>query len=135
MLLDTLALKHDKWQRYATKICKDKYIADDVVSDMYLKMHRFEKEVSDSYIYLVLRSCFLDLIKKEKNRRQVSFEEVADIPIEEVDLREIPKNLSPFEMQILMMRADFKMKDVVEASGLSRSTIYRIEFKAKNKIK
>ena len=60
--------KQDKyWRRLALKICGNKILADDIVQEMYLRIHKAKpKEVNKSYIYYCLNSIYIDLIKKEK---------------------------------------------------------------------
>lgn len=60
--------KRDKhWRRLALKICGNKILADDIVQEMYLRIHKANpKQVNQSYIFYCLNSVYIDLIKKEK---------------------------------------------------------------------
>jgi DNA-directed RNA polymerase specialized sigma24 family protein len=42
-VLEELSKKDEYWRQIAFKICKDKYLADDLVNEMYLKLYNNEK--------------------------------------------------------------------------------------------
>jgi len=52
-MLEKLALKHDTWVKFARAICKDAYLADDLVSEMYLKFYEkqetYNKDIKKLY--------------------------------------------------------------------------------------
>lgn len=50
----------------ARQICGSKDLADDLVQDMYLKFHNYNKELNDFYIYFAIKSIYLDILKKAK---------------------------------------------------------------------
>jgi|TARA_R110000803_G_scaffold174230_2_gene236843 DNA-directed RNA polymerase specialized sigma24 family protein len=56
--------KRDKhWRNQAFKLCGSKSLADDIVQDMYLRLH--DKEgVNDSYVFMTIKSVFLDICRK-----------------------------------------------------------------------
>jgi DNA-directed RNA polymerase specialized sigma24 family protein len=65
-LLEILAKKDKYWREIAFKICKDRYLADDLVQEMYLRFLRHPKEkVNDFYVCLVIKSLFLNYKKTE----------------------------------------------------------------------
>lgn len=65
-MLEKLAENHKKWIAIAYKMCKCKEKANDIVQDMYIKMHEINKEVDDGYIYFVIRSIFIEEKRKQK---------------------------------------------------------------------
>lgn len=65
-MLELLAKKDNYWRQIAYKICKDKYLADDIVNDMYLKLANNEKAKNDFYVVIVIRNLFIDTTKERK---------------------------------------------------------------------
>ena len=75
--------EHDaKWRTIALKITCNKMTADDLVQDMYLKLMDKDKDLSDYYVTMTLKSIFTDGVKKTtmKNRTQglVNEEQIED---------------------------------------------------------
>jgi DNA-directed RNA polymerase specialized sigma24 family protein len=66
-MLDELSKKDKLWRKMSLQICKDKNLADEIVQEMYLKLHNKDYNITDGFIYVVLNSLFLD-VKKKKNR-------------------------------------------------------------------
>ena len=72
-MLEYLAKKDSRWRELALTITKDKSQADDLVNDMYLKLHGTEKkEVTDGFIFFILRNMFLDGKRKKKKEIPLS---------------------------------------------------------------
>lgn len=65
-MLEKLALKDKYWRSVALKICKDKMLADDLVSDMYLALANNTKEINDFYVIVTIKNLFLQHIKQNK---------------------------------------------------------------------
>lgn len=73
--LEKIAEKHEDWHRIVLSFgCKES-VAEDIVQEMYLMMHKYiEKgidisyndEINYYYIYKQLRGLFIDLHRKEK---------------------------------------------------------------------
>ena len=73
--LEKIAEKHEDWHRNVLSFgCKES-VAEDIVQEMYLMMHKYiEKgidisyndEINYYYIYKQLRGLFIDLHRKEK---------------------------------------------------------------------
>ncbi len=70
-MLDQLCKKDTYWRKVAFKICKDKMLADDIVSEMYLKLANCTKEINDFYVIVTIKNIFLQEIK---NKKTVSIE-------------------------------------------------------------
>lgn len=66
-MLEILAQKDALWRKIAFKICKDRMLADDLVSEMYLKLSNCTKEINDFYVIRTIRNLFLDHIKSKNN--------------------------------------------------------------------
>lgn len=135
-MLEKLALKHDLWLKMAKGICKDKYLADDLVSEMYLKFSEYDKEVNDFYVYYAIKHIHINWLREEKKMKTtelsdnfVTFEEKERITIE------IPDFLTWVEKQILLLRQDFSCREISKQYHINKDKINRIELKAKQKLK
>jgi RNA polymerase sigma factor (sigma-70 family) len=134
-MLETLALKHKLWVRMARGICKDNFLADDIVSEMYLKLKDYDKELNDFYIYVTLKSVWLDWIKRESNLRHSELHDNINIDEVEKDLiYEVPDYLTWVEKQILTLRYDKTAKEIEKQYHINQRTVFRIQQKAKEKI-
>lgn len=65
-MLEILAKKDSYWRKIAFNICKDKMMADDLVSEMYLKLANNTKEINDFYVIVTIKNLFLSEIKAKK---------------------------------------------------------------------
>lgn len=65
-MLDQLCKKDTYWRNIAFKICKDRMLADDLVSEMYLKLADCKKEINDFYVIVTIKNIFLQEIKNKK---------------------------------------------------------------------
>ena len=73
--LEKIAEKHEDWHRIVLSFgCKES-VAEDIVQEMYLMMHKYiekgidisyNNEINYYYIYKQLRGLFIDLHRKEK---------------------------------------------------------------------
>ncbi len=85
--LEKIAEKHDDWHRVVLSFgCKES-IAEDIVQEMYIRIHTYiTKGVDISYgddinhifIYRTLRSLYIDLHRKEKNIIKTNIDNLAD---------------------------------------------------------
>lgn len=136
-MLERLALDHNKWVKMARGICKDNYLADDLVSEMYLKFSEYNKEVNDCYVYFAIKHLFVNWLREEeKHKGNDNFEKV-NVPDDEIenDNQEIPEVLSWVEKQILILRHDHSGREIARRYNLNYKWVYRTEHKAKEKAK
>jgi RNA polymerase sigma factor (sigma-70 family) len=136
-MIEKLAVNHKQWINYALKVCGNLDDANDLVQDMYIKMHTIDKEVNSSYIYCVIKNIYLDQYRKNKVREKTIFiQEEFEEQNEDIDLTiaydEALNELKTYKQLIV----NFSTKDGVNSfardSGISRATVIRIrnEFKA-----
>lgn len=92
--IEELTLDNKLWYWYAFEISKNKQLADDMVSDMYLKMiltkeQQPNKTFSKSYIYTTLKNYHLKAIEPKPKQiiidRQASCEYIPDTDAEPQD--------------------------------------------------
>ena len=64
--LEDICKKDKEWRRVAKKICGCQIMADDVVQDMYLYFQNNKKEINDYYVFLTIKTIYLQKLRKEK---------------------------------------------------------------------
>lgn len=77
-MLETLCKKDSYWRQIAYKICKDRMQADDLVSEMYLRLADCKKDINDFYVIRTIRNLFLDHIKSKNNVSIDNFHNLAE---------------------------------------------------------
>ena len=133
-MLEVLSKKDDYWRKIALKICKDKYLADDLVNDMYLKLYNNEKANSDWYVIIVIRNLFLDSLKQ---RREISIDEVTvkethnHFEIDDNEL-ELIKGLKWWERELLELSYDHSLRELGEKLNINYAFIYRTIKRVRN---
>lgn len=135
-MLEKLALKHDTWVKMAKGICKDAYLADDLVSEMYLKFSSYDKDLNDFYIYYAIKHIWINWLREEK---KMPFVELTDNLLaheeNEIEEKEIPNCISWVEKQVLLLRQELSGRDIEKQYHINYQKIHRIENKAKEKLK
>lgn len=137
MDLKILAKKDSQWRSIALKICKDKELADEIVQEMYIKMHSVKKEVNEFYIIAVIRNLFLDYCRKKKYNS-----EIKDLPTDDVfeptdqeqEILNACSKLEFYEIELLDMNGEHSLRDLEKRYKINYQTINRIVAKAKVKI-
>jgi RNA polymerase sigma factor (sigma-70 family) len=133
-VLEVLSKKDDYWRKIALKICKDKYLADDLVNDMYLKLYNNEKANSDWYVIIVIRNLFLDSLKQ---KREISIDEVTvkethnHFEIDDNEL-ELIKGLKWWERELLELSYDHSLRELGEKLNINYAFIYRTIKRVRN---
>ncbi len=133
-MLEVLSKKDDYWRKIALKICKDKYLADDLVNDMYLKLYNNEKANSDWYVIIVIRNLFLDSLKQ---KREISIDEVTvkethnHFEIDDNEL-ELIKGLKWWERELLELSYDHSLRELGEKLNINYAFIYRTIKRVRN---
>jgi len=88
MVLDILARYHDKWMAMADSLNVPQHMREDIVQEMYLKIAGLDNpskmlynkdEPNTWYVYLTLRSVFIDVVRGERAFHYV--EEVEALPL------------------------------------------------------
>jgi len=142
-MLDKIVLNHEKWLKVAVSICKCKDAANDLVQDMYIKMHQVNKEVDDGYIYFVLRSIFIESKRKKKEftkeTKEIEFllkpeeeaEETDTFLLQKKSYENAYKSLEKFEKVIIHFSSKMGQREFSRKSGISISLVQ----KTKNKLK
>jgi DNA-directed RNA polymerase specialized sigma24 family protein len=135
-MLDKLALKHELWLKMAKGICKDVYLADDLVSEMYLKLHNETKELNEFYIYFTIKHLFINHIRNEKKYAdEIYIKDGIDIDDNKLMNAEIPNCITWVEKQILLLRQESSGRTIGKKYNIHYTKVHRIEKEAKEKLK
>lgn len=139
-MLERLSLKHSLWVKMAKGICKDAYLADDLVSEMYIKFSEYDKdkEVNDYYVYFAIKHLYINYLRDEKKFQMVELHEnIMDIEVTDVihlDIKEC-KDLTWVDREILLKRTEMSGREIGNKYHLNYQSVHRIENKAKEKLK
>lgn len=126
-MLEELSKKDEYWRQIAFKICKDKYLADDLVNEMYLKLYNNEKASIDWYVIIVIRNLFIDFTKQ---RIEISLDEITTKEINntfEIDDNELEliKGLKWWERELLELSFDHSLRELGEKLNINYAFIHR----------
>ena len=108
-MLKQLSEQNDLWISYAFKITGCKIKAQDLVQDMYVKLHDYNKPINKGFVYRVLRNMFLD----EKKKRKVSLEFVEEIKDYFINYTECDKLDTRIEALDLIEHLDWFDREVL----------------------
>lgn len=138
-MIETLALSHDEWVKMAYKICGNRDYANDLVQEMYLKLHDSSKEISAGYVYMTIRSIFIDEKRKEKREQTTTLyfdieeEPKPDFDIDEherfVITKEMYDSMEVYEKLIIRYSHEDGLRKFSRDSGISIATVQRIRNK------
>jgi DNA-directed RNA polymerase specialized sigma24 family protein len=131
-MLEELSKQDELWYFYALKICGDDYLARDLVNDMYLRVYDKNIKIEGDgriYVYRILKSIYLNQLKKAKVKT-VDIEELYnDISDEEsetlkrFDCLELLKDVSFFHREVLLLTHEFSLRGAEEESGVPYYTL------------
>lgn len=138
-MLEELSKHDEKWRSYALKICGCRETADDIVQDMYLKIHENQpKFISDRYIYNSLMWIFLERIRTTKEfPTDIFFEESHNIKFEpddtEREILERVNDLNWWQVELLEENYHKSLREISEESliNISYGFIHRELTKAR----
>lgn len=133
-MLELLAQKDKYWREIAYNICKNKYLADDIVNDMYLKLASNEKAKNDFYVVIVIRNLFIDSTKERKY-----------IPIDENFIKEVNTNyeiddeelqliegLEWWERDLIELSHDYSLRELGKKLNINYAFIHRTIKRVRN---
>jgi DNA-directed RNA polymerase specialized sigma24 family protein len=140
-MLQELSKKDKLWRNIAFNICKNKFLADEIVQEMYLRFHRNPKdEVNDYYVALVLKSVYLNMLKEKTNASINSFHYIEDNSNdfepndkEQAILDEI-ENLTWTQKELLAEVYDRSYREIESIYNINYGYSYLQVKKAKDKV-
>lgn len=136
-MLEELAKKDLYWRKIAYNICKDKYLADDLVNEMYLKLHDCKKQINDFYVIITIRNIFIDLTKQKK---QISLDSILEPKTNEtfeIDDNELNliNSLKWWERELIELSYDNSLRELAFKLNINYAFIHRVIKKANGKKK
>ena len=151
-MLEILAKNNTLWLKMAYDISKDRDTAKDMVQDMYLKLHKIEKEINNSYVYFTLKSLYNDSKKQKTIKNRIDCVDFNDFDFnliaEFLDWDQLNSindfyerlniefdNLRSHEQIIIYHSTDDGLRKFSRDSGISIRTITQCKLKLKEKLK
>ena len=134
-MLEILAQKDALWRKIAFKICKDRMLADDLVSEMYLKLSNCTKEINDFYVIVTIKNIFLSEIKAKKT---VSIDNFYNFTTpEQFDLddneKEIVENIYWVARDYIELNEMMSLREIGKLLNTNYNFIHQTITKEKNK--
>lgn len=144
-MLAKLAENHNHWVKMAAHICGNTEMAEDYVQDMYLKLHNSTKEINANYVYVTIRSIFIDSKRKNKEiflEVQSDFPASEEINYDDVFVSEkeyqaaidVFKGLKFYEREIVRFSYLEGQREFSRNSGISMGVIQRVIKKYKDQV-
>ena len=156
--LQKIAEKHNDWLRIVKSFGCDGDKCEDIVQEMYLKVHTlinsgtdisYGDDINHFYIYRILRSMFIDLCRKEAKVTKVNIEHLERFVQEEEtkqykDIEGKMKELDPlvdklywYDAKVWRLIAEEKMSiaQLSKESGISYYSLYNTYKNVKSLIK
>ena len=149
--LEKLAKNHKKWVSIAKSFGAGE-LSEDVVQDMYLKLYttKSNKDISDAYIWLTLRSVYIDKVRIDNRMTKVNLEDVKGLvseQIDELEFQSFTKINTKIEAvkykthysDVIILNNYFEkglsMRKIAAKYNIAPSTVFRSIKKTKEKIR
>ena len=138
--------QHDKeWHIMALSICKDKYIAGDLVNEMYIKIYDSNKkwtEINKWYIWVTMKHLYYDILKLESKTVSIDyFYNIEDLQGDN-DVLEARKKINEalnelgfFDREILLHTHERSLRDNQEYLGINYRSLHYSKHNALKKLK
>ena len=148
-MLSKIAKHHDKWVDIVKKLGCDPFVAEDVVQDTYLRLHKYkdrveqkvitpEGEVNTFYMFVTLRNLLRDTMNIENNYVGVEewiFEESDDDADMEMEIaynkfirkvKEEANSWGSYHSKLfnLYFMTDYTMRDISNGTDIGLTHIY-----------
>jgi len=146
-MLESLSLNDKKWREIALKITKgDKDLADEIVSDMYIRRYENDRgqEINEAYIALTLHSIYRNKVTNKTDKKCLFVEDLQDIvesPAscfelgdEDKDILSRFKELDYTERELIELSYDYSLRDIERIYGINYGYVYKILTRARKKV-
>ena len=149
--LEKLAKNHKKWVSIVKSFGAGE-LSEDVVQDMYLKIYtnKSNKDISDAYIWLTLRSVYIDKVRIDNRMTKVNLEDIKSLVSEQIDKLEFQSftkintkieavKYKTHYSDVIILNNYFEkglsMRKIASKYNIAPSTVFRSIKKTKEKIK
>jgi RNA polymerase sigma factor (sigma-70 family) len=139
-MLEELAKKDTYWRKIAFNICKDRYLADDLVNEMYLKLYDCKKQINDFFVIIVIRNIFLDLKRKKGTLHLDDFYNLEsndnEFEVDDIDkiILDAYNELTFSERELIILTSEMSLRDIEKEFNINYGFVYRKVKFAKEKI-
>lgn len=144
-MLEAYVKNDETYKAYALKICGCNDLKNDIVNDMYLRLHKIlsenpNKEITNGYIYLIMRSIYIDGLRKNnevplENSHELAEEEDFTL-CKRITIDEALSEMRFFDREILLVTHEKKsLRELGREVGLHHSTISKYQKESLDKLK
>ena len=140
-MLEELSKNHQTWINIAYKLCKNNDLCNDLVQEMYLKLHNSTKEISVGYVYFTIKSIWIDEIRKNKCDLDVELKDIPDLDYDlesfliienQYDIIEsVTKSMQWHEQKIIELSNKIGIRPLARECGISKEQIVKVRNKLK----
>ena len=145
LMLQKFTLNQSIYEGYALKICGCQDKKNDLVNEMYIKLHeiltkRPEMQINNSYVYSIMRSIFID---EKRKKREIYIEDafnnieqtLEDDTNDRIDLNNNLDKLTLLEREILLQTSESSLRAVSKRLGRSHQWVFVKHKAAMKKLK
>lgn len=144
-ILSRLSENHEQWISIAVHICRDSYLAQDLVQDMYLKLSKYArgKEINEWYVYVTIKNLFYDHVKEAGKFSQID-ERILAQPDTESDqaqenllncLEKQLEELHWYNRQLILLKQNKSPRVIQKECGINYQHIYRTTQKTEEELR
>lgn len=143
-MLHEYTVNDDLYKGYAYKICGCHELKHDLVNDMYLKLYDHltkypDKKISNRVIYLIIRSIFIDSIRKNKEMVVDSFPEQVEeedfVLCGRITMDEVLSEMRFFDREILLKAQEKSFRKISTDIDCHHSTVSKMYNNSLEKVK
>jgi RNA polymerase sigma-70 factor (ECF subfamily) len=130
LAFDQLMKRHEaKAYQYALKLTKHAEEARDVVSEGFIRVFRAinqfrSNSAFSTWLYRILRNCFLDMRKRKSLRIVASLDAVKETDEGEIQIQPIDQSRSPYDQAARQVHSLQVRKAIQGLTEIQRSMIY-----------
>lgn len=143
-MLEDYVVNDDLYKGYAYKICGSHELKHDLVNDMYIKLYEHTlknpgKIVSDRFIYLIIRSIFIDSLRKNKENTVDEFPELKEdedvVLCGRITMDEVLGEMRFFDREILLKGQEKSFRKIGIEIDCHHSTVSKMYNESLDKAK
>ena len=143
-MVDSYVQDDHLYRAYALKICGCNDLKDDLVNDMYIKLHGIlerdpNKQINNSFIFLMIRSIFLDGIRAQREHTVDIMPEPKYEPCEalceRVQMDEALSRMKFYDRELLLKTHEKSVRQLAKEVGINYMKIHREKVKSIEKLK
>tara|TARA_R100001086_G_scaffold67510_1_gene31654 strand:- start:3205 stop:3648 length:444 start_codon:yes stop_codon:yes gene_type:complete len=144
-MLEKLSKRDKDWRDIAYKICGNKSLADDLVQDMYLKLHdKSYDKINEWFVWVTIKNIFLNGLKQKHKKHEISIElfyNIEDLVNDDnilskrKEVSDALDSLDLWDREILLQTSENSLRALSKETGISVSTLFHNKKIALQKLK